>query len=133
MAAVVTELFNGNNKYTINVKGIFSVADETDTKIIDRSALVGPDQANAPTYIRIDEITWSIGVGFDYVALEFDDATDEVIDYFQGQGYFDFRPDGGKKMSAAPSTVDEGDVFLTTAGGAAGDTYSFTIRCTLKT
>jgi hypothetical protein len=132
MAAVVTTLFQGNNKYTINVKGVFSVADETDTIIIDRSTLTGPDGGNVPTYVRIDTITWAVGVGFDYVMLEFDDATDEVIDYFQGQGYFDFRPFGGKKMSAAPTTAAEGDVLLSTAGGAANDTYSFIIECTLK-
>lgn len=130
MAASVKVMVSGTRKYVINVTGIFSVADETDTVIIDRSTLTGGN-GTVPTKIRIDEVTWSIGPGFDYVLLEWDDATDEVIDYFQGQGYMDYRPYGGKKMAGTPDDAADGDVLLTTAGGAAGDTYSFLLNCTL--
>lgn len=132
MAAVVKTLVSGTRRLVINVTGIFSVADETDTVIIDRSTLVGPDGVNIPGRIRIDEITWAVGIGFDYVQLSFDDATDESIDYYQGQGYMDYRPYGGKSMTGDPTTATEGDVQLTTLGGAAGDTYSLLINCSLK-
>lgn len=129
--ATVRTMFTGKNKMIYNITGAFSVSDESDVVVVDRSALTGPLGA-VPTYIRVDEITWSVGSGFDYVLLEFDDNTDEVIEYLQGQGYMDFRPYGGKKMSAAPGSATEGDILLTTSGGAAGDTYSIMLVCTLK-
>jgi len=132
-AAKMKVMINGTRKYTVNVSGIFDTADEVDTIIINRSDLIGPDRQNAPTYIRIDRITWSVGAGFDYVVLQWDDAADEVIDYYQGQGFMDYLAAGaGKAMSAAPTTATEGDLLLTGSGGAAGDTYSFLIECTLK-
>lgn len=131
-AAKMKVMVNGTRKYVVNVSGVWDTADEADTVVINRSDLVGPDGVNIPTYIRIDEITWAVGAGFDYVALSWDDAADEVIDYFQGQGYMDYRPYGGKAMSAAPTTATEGDLQLTSSGGAGNDTYSFLINCSLK-
>jgi hypothetical protein len=131
-AAIVKVLVSGTRKYVINVSGVWDTADEVDTVIIDRSTLIGPDGVNIPTYIRIDEITWAVGPGFNSVLLSWDDAADENIDYYQGQGYMDYRPYGGKSMSAAPTTATEGDLQLTSEGGSAGDTYSFIINCTLK-
>lgn len=130
-AAIVKVMVSGSRKYVINVSGVWDTADETDTIIIDRSTLLGPG-GSVPTYIRIDEITWAVGAGFDNVFLSWDDATDEVVDYYQGQGYMDYRPYGGKSMSAAPTTAAEGDLQLTSVGGATNDTYSFIINCSLK-
>jgi hypothetical protein len=129
MAAAIKTMLSGRNKLVINVTGAFSAADETDTVIIDKSTLVGPD-GTEPGKIRVDEITWSVGLGFDYVLLEWDHATDDVLDYFQGQGYMDYGIYGGKTDPG--SAGGTGDLILTTAGGAAGDTYSFLIACTLK-
>ena len=130
MAAAAKVLFKGRNKLIVNVTGVYSAADETDTVVIDKSTLAGPGPNSAePSKIRIDEVTWAIGAGFDYVLLEWDFCTDQVIDYFQGQGYMDYRPYGGKNPTASTAT---GDVVLTTSGGAAGDSYSFLIACTLK-
>jgi hypothetical protein len=81
MTAVVKTLVSGSRKLVINVTGVFSASDETDTNIIDRSTLTGPGGLE-PTDIKIDEITWAVGSGFDYVMLEWDHTTDEVIDYF---------------------------------------------------
>lgn len=130
--ATVKTLVSGNNKLVVNITGSFSVADETNEVVIDRSTLTGPDGVSIPVRIRVDEITWAVGVGFDYVLLDFDDATDEVIEYLQGQGYMDYRPYGGKSMLGDPTTDTEGDIQLTTSGGAAGDTYSILLVCTLK-
>lgn len=113
----------------VNVQGVFSAADETDTIVIDKSTLTGPD-GTEPTSISIEEITWSVGAGFDYVLLEWDHTTDDIVDYFSGQGYMDFRPYGGK--NDAESAGATGDLLLSTSGGAAGDAYSFLIAARLK-
>ena len=91
----------------------------------------GPDGGKTPSAIRIDEVTWAIGSGFDYISLEWDATADQLIDYYQGQGYMDYRPDGGKSPDTTAGGY-VGDLILTTSGGATGDTYSFLIRCTLK-
>lgn len=131
----VKVLHNGARKYAINVTGDFAgdgSADLTNSIIINRSDLTGPDGVNIPGRIRIDEITWSNGVGYDWIKLSWDDATDEVIEYFHGPGYMDYRPYGGKSMTGDPTTDTEGDVLMSTSGGAAGDSYSLLINCTLK-
>lgn len=129
---VIRTMVNGTRKLSVNITAVYNDADIADAIVINRSDLVGPDGGNVPTYIKVDEVTWAVGSGFDYAVLEFDDGTDEVIDYYQGQGYMDYRPDGGKQMSAAPASAAEGDILLTTSGGAAGDTLSIYLRCTLK-
>lgn len=130
--ATVKTLISGNNKLIVNITGIFDTTDESNVVVIDRSTLTGPDGLNIPTKIRVDEITYTSGIGFDYVLLDWDDATDEVIEYLHGPGYFDYRPYGGKSMAGAPTTDTEGDIQLSTSGGAAGDSYSILLHCTLK-
>ena len=129
MAASTRYLVKGQNLVVVNVTGVFSVSDETDTIVIDKSTLAGPDGIE-PGSIRIDEITWAVGPGFDYVLLEWDHTTDDVVDYFQGQGFMDYGIYGGKDDPA--SAGGTGDLILTTSGGAAGDSYSFLIKCRLK-
>lgn len=130
--ATVKTMVSGNRKLVVNITGAFSAADESNVVVIDRSTLTGPDGVNIPGRIRVDEITWAVGVGFDYVLLDWDDATDEAIEYLQGQGYMDYRPYGGKSVTGDPTTDTEGDIQLSTSGGAAGDTYSIALHCTLK-
>ena len=129
MAAATRYLIKGSNKVVVNVTGTFSGADETDTVVIDLSTLVGPE-GTPPTAVRIAEITWAVGPGFDYVLLEWEHTTDDVVDYFQGQGFMDYLQYGGKNDPR--SAGGTGDLILTTAGGAAGDSYSFLIKGTLK-
>lgn len=133
--ATVKVLHNGTRKYAINVTGDYTsdgAADLTNEIIINRSSLVGPDGVNIPGRIRIDEITWDNSAGYDYVQLSWDDSTDEVIENYYGSGYMDYRPYGGKSMTGDPTTATEGDVLMSTSGGAAGDSYSLLIHCTLK-
>jgi len=133
--ADVKVMVSGSRKYVINVTGSFAgdgSANITDEVVIDRSTLIGPDGVNIPGRIRIDEISWAIGVGYDSALLSWDDAADESIEFMQGQGYMDYRPYGGKSMAGDATTDTEGDIQLTTSGGAAGDTYSMLIHCTLK-
>lgn len=129
MAAATTYLVKGNKRVVVNVSGAFNTTDETATVLIDLSTLTAPS-GGAPTSVRIDEITWSVGDGFSYVLLEWDHTSNTTLDYFQGRGYMDFRPYGGKNDPG--SAGGTGDLVLTTSGGASGDTYSFLISATLK-
>lgn len=128
---VVTELVNGRNRYVVNVTGVFDTSDASNVVIIDRSELTGPD-GSVPGKIRIDEITWAVGPDFDYVELKYDEAGgDLVIDYFSGAGYMDYRPYGGKHPPAVPAVATDGDIQLSTAGGATGGTFSLLLSCRL--
>lgn len=129
--ATVKTLVSGQNKLIVNITEDFTTADESDVVVIDRSALIGPDGVNPPSKIKVDEITWAVN-GYNYVELEWADDTDERIEFLTGQGYMDYRPFGGKSPSAAPSAATDGDIALTTNGGASGDTYSILLHCTLK-
>lgn len=130
--ATVKVLNKGNNKYVVNITHTWVTADETDVVVVDRSTLVGPDQVNIPSKIRVDEITWSMSPTLDTVRLEWDFATDEVIENLHGAGYIDYRPFGGKVPSGTPANDTEGDIILTTLGGAVNDSYSILLKCTLK-
>lgn len=130
--ATVKVMVSGTRKYVISVTHTWVTADEAGVVIIDRSALVGPDGINIPGRIRVDEITWAVSPGLESVTLEFDDATDEVIGNYQGQGYQDYRPYGGLSMTGDPTTDTEGDVLLSEKGGAAGEYYDITLNCSLK-
>lgn len=129
--ATVKTLVSGNNKHVVRITHTWVSADETDQVVVDRSALIGPDGVNIPGKIRVDEITWSISGSLETVRLEWDFGTDEVIANLSGAGYQDFRPYGGSNPSGTPATATEGDIILTTTGGAANDSYDITLHCTL--
>ena len=129
--ATVKTVFSGSRKLIVNVTHTWVTADETNVVIIDRSALVGP-KGTLPTAIRIDELTWTTTPGLEILKLSWDLATDEVIELLSGQGYLDYRGFGGKSPGTAAASATEGDVLLSTVGGAAGDAYSILIHCTLK-
>lgn len=130
MAASTRYLIQGQNRVVINVTGTFSAADETDTVLIDLSTLAGPNKGLAPTAVRIDEITWSVSPEFDNILLEWEHTTDDIVDYYSGQGYMDYRPYGGKNDPR--SAGGTGDLILTSLGGVAGGSYSLLISATLK-
>ena len=129
MAAAAKVLVSGRNKYIINITGQWSVADETDTVVVDKSTLTGPKGVE-PGSIRVDEITWTIAGSLEQVILEWDHAADDMIEILSGQGYMDYRPYGGKNDPR--SAGGTGDIVLTTVGGAANDAYSILLHCTLK-
>lgn len=129
--ATVKTVFKGSRKLTVNITHTWITADETNVVVIDRSALVGPS-GGPPGQIRIDDITWTTSPGLEILKLSWDLATDEVIEILSGQGFIDYRNTGGKSPGTAPATATEGDVLLSTVGGAAGDAYSILLNCTLK-
>jgi hypothetical protein len=128
MAAETEVVFSGKNIRIVNVTGFFDSADETDTVVIDKSALVGPD-GTEPGSIKVEEITWTVN-GFNYVLLEWEHTTDDQIGYYQGSGYLNYLPFGGKND---PETAGgTGDIVLTTNGGVAGGSYTMLIALRLK-
>lgn len=127
--ATVKTLVSGKNKHVVNITHTWVTADETDVVVVDRSALTGPNGV-LPGKIRIDRITWSISGTLETVRLEWDFGTDEVIANLSGAGYWE--PPGGLSPSGTPATDTEGDVLLTTTGGAANDSYMILLECTLK-
>jgi hypothetical protein len=130
--ATVKTLVSGNRKLVITINHAWVTANEADVVVVDRSTLTGPDGSSIPGRIRVDEITWAVSSGLESVTLEFDDATDEVIGNYQGQGYMDYRPYGGLSMAGDPTSDTEGDILLSETGGAAGEFYNITLHCTLK-
>lgn len=129
MAAATRYLIKGSRNIVVNVTGVWSAADETDTIIIDKSTLIGPLFAE-PGSIRIDEITWAVSPEIDEVLLEWDHTADDIVDHFSGQGYMDYMAYGGKNDPRSAGAT--GDLILSTVGGAAGGNYSLLISCTLK-
>jgi hypothetical protein len=129
MAVSTRVLFQSRKKYHVRIWGVWDTADETDTVVVDKSTLLGPD-GTEPGSIRVDEITWSIGAGYNYVTLEWDHTADDMIAILSGGGYVDYRPSGG--ANDPRSTGGTGDVVLTASGGAAGDVIDITLICTLK-
>lgn len=127
MTAAVKTVVSGSRNLHINVTGTFNVADETDTLIVDKSTLTNSEGIE-PDKLRIDRIQYSIQ-GYGYVLLEWDTAADEVVDYYSGDGCFDYMRSGGLSPAATDGT---GDIVLTTGGGAAGGSYSLHIEITLK-
>lgn len=129
---VIKTMFSGNNILQVNITGAFDTADATNYIVINRSTLTGPSGV-LPSSLKIEEITWTVSAGFEAVTLSWDFATDEVIEYLSGQGYMDFRPSGGKAPSGTPANATEGDILLTTTGGAAtADTFSIYLNIRLK-
>ena len=100
---------------------------------IDRSALLGPDGINVPTYLAVEEVWGTVG-GFDAVHLEWDEAGgDEPIAFLSGDSYHDWS-DAPLMPSAAPGVATDGDIILTTISGGVegsavdGDTYYIKLK-----
>lgn len=141
MAVTTRTHVSGQNKLIVTKHGQGETL--SNTVLVDRSTLTGPDGASATAgspRIRVDEIYWAIqsddtaAAGLNAILLEFDDATDEVIAYLPvGEGYKDFRPYGGYNMSGTPNAAADGDIIATNIGTVAGtDTFDITLNCTLK-
>ena len=128
--ATVKTLVKGYNKLVVNVTHTWATADETNVVIVDRSTLIGPDGLNIPGKIRVDEMEWSISGSLETVKLTWDLSTDEVIANLSGAGYKKFP--AGMQHSGSPATATEGDILLSTTGGAANDSYDILLFCTLK-
>jgi len=122
-AAQMKVLFDGGNLHIVNITGTWDTADEVDTIVFNASDYKGPDgQTMGAGSTKIEEITYSVSGDFESVNLEWDATTDDVIEKLSGQGYFDYKPFGGKQDPA--STGGTGDIVLTSVGGTTNSNYS---------
>jgi hypothetical protein len=122
-------LFSGRNRYAVRLTNISDGTGESAVAKIDKSTLIGPD-GTEPSKIVIEEIAWSVQ-GFTSVRLHWDHTTDDEIAVLgAGSDYLDFRSVGG--LVDPGSTGGTGDVVLTTAGVASGNTYNITLVVRLK-
>lgn len=130
-AAKLKVLFDGANRHVVNITGVWDTADETDTIVFNASDYTGPDGTTLGAGgTVVEEVTWSVSSGFEYILLEWDATTDDTIEYFSGPGYMDYRPWGGKRDPA--SSGGTGDILLTSKGGDADDNYSIVLVLRLK-
>ena len=122
VSSIVT--FSGLTKYAIRLTNISDGTGESLVTKVDISSL-----PTVPTYTAIEEISWDVQ-GFNSVRLLWDHTTDDLIDVLSGRGarsykdisyLFDPRSSGGT-----------GDILLTTAGSAAGNTYDITLVLQLR-
>jgi hypothetical protein len=128
MAASTEVILSGRNFLVIDIHGVFSAADETDTIVVDRSTLTGP-LGTVPGSLRVDEISWATN-GYNYIQLEWEHTTDDIIAHLSGSGYVDYSYYGGKNDPETEGGT--GDIVLTSNGGAAGGSYYIQLFVTLK-
>jgi len=106
---------------------------ETDAIVLDISQL-RCNNGSVPTRTVVEYISWK-AYGLTTILLEWDRAGHHVIADLSGadQGEFDFCKGGGGGMVDPSGTPDRtGNILITTAGGAALDTYNLHMRVRLK-
>lgn len=103
---------------------------ETNAVFADISTFNADKIDGTPRSLRVDRIEWDIQ-GFTSVALNFDATTDdELVKLGPGSGSMDWSGIGGNPDPR--STGSTGDILITTAGAASGDTYTITLYCVKK-
>lgn len=130
MADTVTSqvLFNSRNRRAIKLTNIGDSTGEADVIKFDISTFTGPNGA-VPTSLTVEEIWYNIQ-GYTSVRLEWDATTDDPIAVLSGSGYLNFKGVGGARDPKSSGTT--GDILLTTAGNASGNTYTIIIVVRLE-
>lgn len=119
---------NSPREYIVRLLNISDGTGEFAVIKVDISTLVGPN-GRAPSAVSLQEMQWAIQ-GFNSVRLYWDHTTDDEIDVLSGVGYRSYRDVGG--LMDQRSAGGTGDVLLTTAGAASGNTYDITLCFRLK-
>lgn len=118
-------LFDDNRRKILQFSNICDGTGESDVKKVDISADSGGPDGSVPSKYSIQEVQYDIQ-GFTSVLIEFDATTDDTALVLSGNGYKDFTSVGG--LHDPQSTGATGDIFLTTAGNAAGDAYDIVLH-----
>lgn len=120
-AVSTTVMFNGSVKYVVHLTNLSDGTGETNVVKVDKSTLIGPGPGE-PSYLVLEKIKYDcIGMR---VYLSIDRTSDLPLMVLQGFGQFDFRDTGGLLIKG---TGDTGDILLSTANMAAGDSYDVTL------
>lgn len=122
---------DNQRRICVQVDGVVATSgDASDVVTVDRSDLIGPAGA-IPSKLVIERLEWDIQ-GFNEVTLEWDEATDELIARLTDQGIRDYRAEGGLVPNSAFASAADGDILLTTVGGADLSKLSIKIWARLK-
>lgn len=121
---------SSGNKRVIQITNESDGTGEADVVKIDKSAFTLLN-GKTPLAIDIDEITFQVD-GFNYVVLEWDNASDTTIAVLKGNGMFDYRPYGGLKNPSPLQAATSGDVIIRTDGGTDGASYNILIAAEFR-
>lgn len=114
-------LFNGTKKLVVHLMNLSDGTGESNVVKVDKSTFVGP-KAGEPTYFILEKIKYNcLGMR---VKLSVDRTSDVVFAVLQGFGEIDYKDVGGIVLSGSGDT---GDILLTTANQASGDSYDITL------
>lgn len=122
--AVTTKVIQAGGKHRIiQITNVCDGTGEANVIKVDVSTLTKSD-GTVPTRTRIKEVLHEIQ-GFSYVKLHWDANTDDTAMLLVGNGYRDYHGIGG--LIDPQSTGFTGDLLLTTASNASGNTYDITL------
>jgi hypothetical protein len=122
MAIAKKVLWDGNRKATVKANSLGTAA--TTEVLVDLSALTAGETAH---HFTIEEVWYSIQ-GFEYINVLFDATTDVQALVLSGDGYMDFRPEGG--LEDPYGTGATGDILITTPAAGVADTFE--IKMTVR-
>lgn len=116
-------LHSDSRRHAVLLTNICDGTGESAVAKIDISTLTDSN-GNPCTKCAIEELWWNIQ-GFSSVRLLWDHGTDDLIAALSGTGRLDLRKLGGARDQQASGGT--GDVLLTTATNASGNTYTIVI------
>lgn len=119
---------NSPREYVVRLTNVSDGTGESAVAKVTLSSLTGPGLV-APTAVSLQELTWNIQ-GFNSVRLFWDHTTDDEMEVLSGVGYKSYRELSG--LMDPRSVGGTGNVLLTTAGAASGNTYDITLCFRLK-
>jgi hypothetical protein len=120
-----TVLVDGPLYHVVHLTNVSDGTGEAGVVKVDRSALTGVD-GQPVGRLCIEQIEWDVQ-GFTRVELHWDHtADDRALILGPGAGEADYGRTGG--LCDPQSDGGTGDLLLTTAGAASGDSYAMTIK-----
>lgn len=123
----------GSKRAVVHLTGISDGTGESGVVKVDRSAMILPGTAIAPSKLHVASIRWNIQ-GYSYVKLAWDHTADDTICLLSGNGYDNYEAHGGLRdpnTSGDAVTGAIGDIILTSVGAASGATYDITLEIIL--
>ncbi len=118
-------IFNGAKKLVVQLNSVSDGTGESAVIKVDKSTFTGLTGLE-PSKIVVEYIDWVVdGMS---VKLAWDRTTDVIIGQLTGSGYTNYTAATGAMVNAGAylddtGTGDTGDIYLTTTGHSAGDSY----------
>lgn len=128
-AVTTNAIVNETTRYVAQFTNICDTSGESGVKKIDKSALTDI-HGREPRALDLLKAEGTVN-GFTYVLLEWDHSTNDTMLVLAGGNFdLDFTDVGGVRD---PTLYDgTGDILLTTAGNASGDTYDIKLTFRLR-